>query len=208
MKSTKDRILQTLLNFPNSTINDLAKAVGINGISARHHLTNLQVEGLVQAAEERHGVGRPRLVYSLTETGAEQFPSRYLGLTNLLLSQLKSRLQTKDFENLFKYIGKEMVNDYTKKVRFMTLEERLDFLCSELTKEGFSLEWEKDSTGYSIFESTCPYYHVSKVHPQVCSIDHTVISTILDTPLKKVQCIHDGDSKCSYHLEIIASQEN
>ena len=46
MKSTRDRILQTLLRQPRRTINELAEAVGINPISVRHHLTNMQVEGL------------------------------------------------------------------------------------------------------------------------------------------------------------------
>jgi DeoR family transcriptional regulator, suf operon transcriptional repressor len=48
MKSTKDRILQTLLRKPKIAINDIAEAVGINPISVRHHLTNLQMEGLVE----------------------------------------------------------------------------------------------------------------------------------------------------------------
>jgi DeoR family transcriptional regulator, suf operon transcriptional repressor len=63
MNSTRDRILQTLLNRPRSSINELAQAVDINAISVRHHLTNMQADGLVAAEEERHGVGRPRLVY-------------------------------------------------------------------------------------------------------------------------------------------------
>ena len=71
MKSTRDRILQTLLHQPRASINKLAEAVGINPISVRHHLTNLQMEGLVDAQEERHGVGRPRLVYVLTQEGME-----------------------------------------------------------------------------------------------------------------------------------------
>jgi len=66
MKSTRERVLQTLLTNPNSTINALAEAVGINAVSVRHHLTSLQADNLVQSQEERHGVGRPRLVYSLT----------------------------------------------------------------------------------------------------------------------------------------------
>ena len=80
MKSTREKILRTLLAFPGSTINDLAEAVGINGISIRHHLTSLEADDLVVSSEERHGVGRPRLVYSLTDAGIEEFPSSYLRL--------------------------------------------------------------------------------------------------------------------------------
>jgi len=99
MKSTRERIIQTLLLNPKSTINDLANAVDINAISVRHHITSLQVEGLVLAQEERHGIGRPRLVYSLTESGAELFPTRYLRLVNQLFTQLKSRLTKTEMEN-------------------------------------------------------------------------------------------------------------
>ena len=74
MKRTREKILRRILAFPGSTINDLAQAVGINGISIRHHLTAMEAEGLVQSNEERHGVGRPRLTYSLTNKGVEQFP--------------------------------------------------------------------------------------------------------------------------------------
>jgi DeoR family transcriptional regulator, suf operon transcriptional repressor len=55
MKSTKDRILQTLLRKPKIAINDIAEAVGINPISVRHHLTNLQMEGLIE--QRRNGTG-------------------------------------------------------------------------------------------------------------------------------------------------------
>ncbi len=92
MKSTRERILHTLLVHPTATISDLAEAVEINTISVRHHLTNLQAEGLIQASEERHGVGRPRLVYSLTDSGQEKFPTRYMSLANRLLEQLKETL--------------------------------------------------------------------------------------------------------------------
>ncbi len=74
MTSSRDKILYILLTYPGSTINDLAEAVGINGISIRHHLTVMEAEDLVTATEERHGVGRPRLTYTLTEKGVEEFP--------------------------------------------------------------------------------------------------------------------------------------
>lgn len=202
MISTRDKILQVLLNNPFSTINDLAETVGINPISVRHHLTALQVEGSVQAVEERHGVGRPRLAYSLTDSGAEKFPTRYLNLTNLLLSQLKNRLSKTDFENLFRHIGREMTAQLPPKVRAKSLEERLDILAAFMTQQGFTLEWSKKGENYEITELTCPFFHIGKHHPEVCTIDQTLISTVLTAPVRKVQCLVDGDFQCSYILEL------
>jgi predicted ArsR family transcriptional regulator len=110
MKSTKDKILQTLLRRPKITINELAESVGINPISVRHHLTNLQMEGLIAADEERHGVGRPRLVYSLTEDGMERFPTKYLRLTTRLLAQMKETMPAPMVSKLFNLNGKRRVD--------------------------------------------------------------------------------------------------
>ncbi len=92
MRSTRDKILEILQTKRKATINDLAKVVGINGISVRHHLINLQEEGLIYAEEERHGVGRPRFVYRLTDQGLEKFPSNYQKFTRYMLTELKNML--------------------------------------------------------------------------------------------------------------------
>jgi len=105
MKSTRERILFTLLNNPRSTINKLADSVGINAISVRHHLASLQAERLVTSDEERHGVGRPRLVYSLTETGVEKFPTRYVSLAGRLLEVMSATLPQSTVKQMFEQIA-------------------------------------------------------------------------------------------------------
>src|SRR5512135_2779992 len=128
MKSTRDRILQTLVSQPRSTISDLARAVEINAISVRHHLTSLEAEGLISAEEERHGVGRPRLVYFLTEKGLERFPTRYFRLTNRLLDQIKDTLPEKTLQNLFVQMANDMASKYVSKTQNLPIEEKLELL--------------------------------------------------------------------------------
>ena len=198
MKSTRDRILQTLLRSPRSTINELAKAVDINPISVRHHLTNLQMEGLVDAQEERHGVGRPRLVYILTEAGMEHFPTRYLRLTTRLLAQMKESMSGPMVNKLFSRVAEDLAADYAKQLKGLSMEERLDTVKELLGDEGFTVEWEKSDDGYRIHEITCPYYQIGQTHPEVCTVDQTLISRMLAVPANKVQCILDGSSHCTY----------
>jgi len=201
MKSTRERILQTLLKQPRTTINKLADAVGINPISVRHHLTNLQIEGLVSAEEERHGVGRPRLVYLLTEHGMERFPTRYLRLTSRLLDQLKSTMPAPMVRELFLQMATDMAQDYSEQMKGLTMEERLDLAKTLLAEEGFDVEWEKSDEQYYIHEITCPYLQIGQSHPEVCTVDQTLISTMLAVPAEKVQCILNGDAKCTYIVQ-------
>src|SRR5512142_1554780 len=162
MKSTRERILQTLLNHPHSTISDLADAVGINAISVRHHLTSLQADSLVAAEEERHGVGRPRLVYALTEKGLERFPTRYLRLTNRLLDQMKEAMPAAAINKLFTAMASDIASDYALQVKSLSVEGKLDLIKTLLAQEGFSVEWERQGSEFLIHEITCPYYHVGQ----------------------------------------------
>ncbi len=201
MKSTRDKILQSLLKKPRSTINDLAEAVGINPISVRHHLGNLEKEGLVEGQEERHGVGRPRLVYVLTDEGMERFPTRYMRLTNRLISQMKETMPGPVVTRLFNQIAEDLVSGYADDIKGLSMEERLDFVKDLLAQEGFTVEWEKKDGQYQIHEISCPYYQVGVAHPEVCTVDQTLISKMLALPVNKVQCILDGGAHCTYVVQ-------
>lgn len=201
MKSTKERILQTLLRRPKLTINDLAEAVEINPISVRHHLSNLEKEGLIAAEEERHGVGRPRLVYSLTEDGMERFPTKYLRLTTRLLAQMKESMPGPVVAQLFNQVAEDLANQYAADIKGLSMEERLDFVKELLAQEGFTVEWEMKDGKYEIHEISCPYYQIGVAHPEVCTMDQTLISKMLAVPANKVQCILSGGSHCTYVVQ-------
>lgn len=201
MKSTKDRILQTLLRKSKLTINDLAEAVEINPISVRHHLSNLEKEGLIAAEEERHGVGRPRLVYSLTEEGMERFPTKYLRLTTRLLAQMKESMPGPVVAQLFNQVAEDLASQYAADIKGLNMEERLDFVKELLAQEGFTVEWEMKDGRYEIHEISCPYYQIGVAHPEVCTMDQTLISKMLAVPANKVQCILSGGSHCTYVVQ-------
>ncbi|NTU74693.1 MAG: winged helix-turn-helix transcriptional regulator [Anaerolineaceae bacterium] len=201
MKSTRDRILQTLKNHPRTTINELADSVGINAISVRHHLSSLQAEGLLTAEEERHGVGRPRLVYFLTEKGVEKFPTSYLRLTTRLLDQIKDTLPKPVVERLFAQMADDLTAGQAVKLDGLNIEQKLDFIKTMLIEEGFGVEWEKRGDQYFINEVSCPYYHIGQSHPEVCGVDQAVISKMLSIPAEKINCILRGDSLCTYVIQ-------
>jgi DeoR family suf operon transcriptional repressor len=201
MKSTRDKIVETLLNHPKSTINDLAEAVGINGISVRHHVNALLADGLVTVEEVRHGVGRPRQVYFLSEKGFEKFPTRYLQLTNRLLDQIKESLPAPMVNTLFLQMASDIAADSAQRVKSLSLEQKLEVIKELLGKEGFSVEWERRGDEYHIHEITCPYYHIGQVHPEVCTVDQTLISTVLSIPAEKIHCVLHGDAHCTYVIQ-------
>ena len=203
MKSTRDVVLQTLLLNNRCTINELAEAVGINPISVRHHIAKLEAENLVVSQEERHGVGRPRRVYFLTQKGMEHFPSRYVQMSIRLLEQLKQTISSTDVKNLFSKIGEEIVADHTDPAQLggLSLEKRLDLMQEVLSHEGFIVSWDREGDTYHIHEISCPYIHIGQTHPEICALDQTIISKVLAVPVEKIKCVLKDGEHCTYTVK-------
>lgn len=206
MKSTKDRIVEHLLKFPRSSINNLAEAIGINAISVRHHLTNLQSEGIIEAEEERHGVGRPRLVYYLTEKGMETFPTCYLRLTNLLIDELKEILSDEQMQTLFSKIAIKLSEEHVARAVGLPLIDRMPIMMELLVEQGFLVDWEKKDDAIFIREMTCPFQQISQFHPEICKIDTILISSVLGVQENKITRIEDETSYGTYKVLIADAQ--
>lgn len=202
MKSTRDIVLQTLLLNNRCTINELAEAVGINPISVRHHIAKLEAENLVVSQEERHGVGRPRRVYFLTQKGMEHFPSRYVQISNRLLEQLKQTISSTDVRNLFTQIADEIVADRINPAQLesLSLEKRLDLMQEILSQEGFIISWDREGDSYRIKAISCPYIHIGQTHPEICALDQTIMSKVLDLPVEKINCALKDGGHCTYMI--------
>jgi DeoR family suf operon transcriptional repressor len=200
MSGTRDLVLRTLLTQPRSTVNELAEKVGISPISIRHHIASLEADGLISSEDERHGIGRPRQIFFLTETGIEHFPTRYVRLTIRLLEHLKETMPEAMIGKLFTQMAEDLANDLANgtEMENLSMEERLNLVKELLKREGFNIEWEQLDSGYQIHESSCPYYYIGQNHPEVCAVDQILISKVLSVPTEKVKCILNGDSQCTY----------
>lgn len=209
MGSTRNQVLQHLLSQQRCTVNDLAAAVNIDPISVRHHITKLEGDGLVDSTEERHGVGRPRRVYFLTEAGMELFPGRTIHFTNELLEQLKGQLSDEAYQTLFDQMAASISDNYLSDGNFenLTLDQRLDLIRNWLTNEGYTVEVERTENEIVIKESSCPYYYVGRRHGEVCTIDKRLIARVLSAEPERTSCLLHGDSHCTYVVPLSSIKE-
>lgn len=199
---TRDIILRTLRSQGDCTVKDLAEAADVSPVSVRHHLSNLQAEGLVSVEEVRHGVGRPHHSFSLTEKALELFPSRYYRLTNRLLLEMKENMPQERVDDLFENVADSMADQFASELQDLPLEERLSRLVELLQEEGFDTELEKKGDQLLIHELSCPYLHVGQEHPEVCVLDQSLIAKALTLPVERVTWLLEGDLHCTYAVDL------
>jgi len=199
---TRDIILRTLRSRGKCSVNDLAQASLVSPVSVRHHLSNLQAESLVSVEDERHGVGRPRQLFSLTESGLDLFPSRYVRLTNRLLDEIKESMPGRKVEQLFTGVASTMVADVARRLEGLPLEQRLERMVELLTEEGFDAQIERQEGRILIREISCPYFRIGRKHPEVCAVDQAFIATALSLPVERVTCQLEGADTCTFSVAL------
>ncbi len=204
---TRETILRTLKSQGRCTVKELADAAAVSPVSVRHHLSSLQAEDLVAVEEVKHGVGRPYHRFSLTEKALELYPGRYFRLTNRLLSEIKDHMSDRLVRDLFSGVAGAMAEEYAMQLTGMDLRERLPRLMELLAEEGFEADYEWQGDQVIIRELSCPYVHVGREHPEVCTIDTRFIATALDLPIERVECLLDGDAHCTFALQAQAHHE-
>jgi predicted ArsR family transcriptional regulator len=199
---TRETILRTLRIRGKSSVSALAEAAEVSPVSIRHHLANLLAEGLISMEEARHGVGRPRQLYSLTESGLDLSPGRYFRLTNRLLDEIKGSLTETQLEQLLSGVASGMSERYAEALAGLPLTEKLERLKGMLADEGFEAELEAQGDRIVIREMNCPYFRIGREHPEVCQIDQAFIATALSLPVSRVGCVLEGDSHCTFTVPL------
>src|ERR671925_181099 len=210
---TKQLILNLLLEG-SKTAGEIADKLKIQKSAIRSHLESLQAEQSVKSYFKIEGLGRPRKVYELTESGRELFPRKYDLILSLILQEIESTKGHEYMKKIIKSIADNMAHDIHEKIKksSSSLEESIRILNSISNELGFMSSFYKEeeddddnSSTYSIISRNCIVHKIATKHQDViCHGFHDrIIQKSLDGKLNtKVQlkeCIALGD-KYSRHI--------
>lgn len=204
MQATRQRILEILKEHGEATIDDLSESLGLTSVTVRHHLDILRGEGLVEVPEvkRRSTPGRPQYVYTLTEAANDHFPKNYASFTNLMITEIKERLEPAELDRILRGMAQRMASDAPKPIAGELMEQRLNRLVNFLNQKGYIAKWEKaqENNGYYLHTTNCPYHDISHNHTQICVMDMTLISELLGTVPERVSWMTAGEFDCTYHI--------
>jgi predicted ArsR family transcriptional regulator len=202
MQSTRQEILAILKEERQATVEDLAERLELTPMTIRHHLNVLQAQNLVVAAKVRRSqkVGRPRLVYTLTETADDLFPQGYGKLASYLVSEVKEAMSVEEAQAVFRRVAERVAQDAPPPAENQSFEEQLDRAAAYMEEQGFIVRWEKTDEGYIWTNINCPYRRVTREHGEICLMDTTLITRLLGVEPKRLSSQQRSEAPCSYLL--------
>ena len=184
----------------------LATELGASRTGVLQQLRALEGARLVRRETVRHGVGRPRHVYDVTEHAQDLFPANYDGLATGLLAAIRA------------VGGESLVDAVFDARRRMTTQDVRDRLetrlpaGSTLLDRASELAVVQDELGYlaealigadgviRIREHNCAIHRVATDQESACRAELELFRDVLGADVERETHIAGGDRCCTYRI--------
>ena len=174
------------------SIKEIEERVGVTKTAVRQQLTSLMADGMVATRLVREGVGRPHYVYLLTDKAREVFADYCDELVMSLYEELLAEVGPAQVAVLLNRVGSRLATKYDQPLRGSRLGERVRSLASALDDKGILTDLHSTSSGFILKSYNCPYHELAQEHREICQMEQTMMSEVLEANGELTQGMTDG----------------
>lgn len=204
LRGPRGDILVLLKRTPDTAARDLGRELGYSLNGVRHHLKELEAEGLVEYRRRHHGVGAPVFVYRLTAEGEALFPRRYeatlLEFLDHVVAQNGREAAVRVLESHFNDLGRRLGDALVG----ASPQRRLEAVAAALSEEGYMAEWHEQHDGSfaTLTEHNCAVKAVAERFPELCQAEARFLDTVLAGPVERRAHMLAGCGTCEYLVRL------
>ncbi len=182
------------------TAKELAARLGMSLNAVRHHLKELEADGLLSYERQHRGVGAPTFAYRLSAAGEALFPRRYEATLTELLDYVVRRdgrasavavLEAR-YDALARRLGEELAG--------ASPSERMAAVTQLLSDEGYMAEGSAAAGTGILIEHNCAVQAVAEQFPEICAAEARFLAAALGAEVDRRGHILSGCSACEYRV--------
>jgi DeoR family transcriptional regulator, suf operon transcriptional repressor len=174
--------------------------MGLSLNAARHHLKELEAQGLVQYEREHRGVGAPAFAYRLTPAGEALFPRRYQETLTALLDSLVQQEGREAAIGLLESHLSGMARRLREDLKDASPTERLQAIAKVRSEQGYMAEAAGGDPSGILTEHNCAIQAVAERFPEICAAEARFLAEVLGAEVDRREHILSGCSACEYHV--------
>ncbi len=207
MQTTRQQILEHLQRHGRATVKELGQLLRLTSTGIRQHLTVLERDGLVLTSEERGRVGRPTLVYTLTEKAETLFPKGYDELSIALLEEIRAEEGSERLYQLLHRVAQRLAESFWERVQGKSLAQRVEETALILQEQGCLADWEQRDGEFFLHEFTCPLSKMAKQDSSVCTLHLELVRLLTGADTRLVRSLLRGERSCTYRIRPLADED-
>jgi predicted ArsR family transcriptional regulator len=198
------RVLYALKSTGPQSADAIARRLQVTIVAARQQLGRLLDKGLVTFEGHREGVGRPKRVWSLSESGHAQFPDSHAAMTVDLIQAIGTAFGPEGLDRVISEREAATRRLYAERVRTgRSLAERAKLLAEQRSEEGYMAEVKRLPGGaLMLIENHCPICIAAKACQGFCRSELNLFREVLgpDASVEREEHILAGARRCAYRI--------
>jgi DeoR family suf operon transcriptional repressor len=200
-KGQRGAVLVQLKRGQRLTAKELASRLAVSLNAVRHHLKELEAEGLVSYEREHRGIGAPVFLYQLSPAGEALFPRRYEETLTALLDRIVEREGREAAVALLEAHVGELARRLSAELDGARPEERLQVVARVRSEQGYMAEAASgpDAAGV-LTEHNCALQAVAERFPEICAAEARLLADVLRADVDRREHILGGCPSCEYHV--------
>jgi predicted ArsR family transcriptional regulator len=197
---TSDAGLLDLLRITGPlSVTELSDAMEVTATAVRQRLVRLLGQNAIQREASRHGRGRPRHRYWLTEKGLRLTGSNFTDLAVTLWQEIRQSNDPELRRETLRRIARALAAGYADQIQGETPAERMESLAKLLAQRQIPVSVEAHSSGNPVLtEHACPYPKLAEQDEGICNMEQMLFSELLGQDVELTQCRLQGGSECRF----------
>jgi predicted ArsR family transcriptional regulator len=199
----KKKLLYYLKIMQQAGLEELANAMKVSRMAIHKHLALLQERDLVESTEIRGRVGRPRIVYMLTNQSKSIFPKSYSAIATHALDFIEKNMGKDAVERVLYERQSELFDQYYKRLKGLDFDKQVKELARIRDEEGYIAESKKSKSDgkHILLEYNCPIIHIAEKHWEACSTETELFEKLLGAKIETTHRAAKGDSVCKFIIK-------
>src|SRR4051812_45922865 len=185
-RSARLRVLNELKRTQGLCVADLAERIGMSYMGIKGICLDLEKRGLLDTWRQPQKIGRPHMLYRLTQRAHDLFPTASNAMTIETLEAARKLFGPTAPEKLLHVVFQQKTESYLSKVRGDGPTERAKWLARLRDHDGYMAECENGDSGQvRIVEHHSPMLDVLRAFPQMAKLEVDMFQRLLGTAVRR-----------------------
>ena len=195
----QQQILQFLVKKKaGMTIDQFSKLLEISRSAIHQHMTVLERDGYVRKFASMQTGGRPGATFVLTEKGIHIFPKHYSLFSEMLINLIRQKEGSKELIKYLQELGVSLSETKKQTLIDKPLNEKIEMTVAIMQELGYEAQIAKQNQTIEAYN--CVFHDLAFKNEEVCELDLSLLSSLLDSKIKHVCCMAKGDKCCRFKV--------